>query len=90
MVLVLMGSLLSLAGSELLSAQLGDSCEDHCDDSCEACGDCIQCLPTLHMITIDSSARVPLYHASWLLPSQSIDLDGNLAEDIDHPPQNFS
>jgi len=79
------------AGGGLVEALCGNGCNDHCDDSCETCGDCINCLSNTHMIFsfphgYGLSDRIHLWNVSSL-PER---IEGIIATDIDHPPQNLS
>ena len=89
-VFLLVFSLFLMASGELIETLCGTDCDDHCENSCESCGDCINCLPNTHMMLSSSneigiSDRDPLWNVILLLER----IEGNIATDIDHPPQNL-
>jgi hypothetical protein len=82
--------LIALAGGELWSGHCDADCENQCSDTCEGCGDCIHCLPTLHMLVVVSSKM----SSCELMPAGnvfgvSLSFDGAAGGGIDHPPQNI-
>ncbi len=87
---LLVGSLSFMATGELFAAYCGDHCEDHCEESCQGCGDCILCLPSVHMIAWDGSDPGPVDPARcWTVSLLSVQAAKNRTDDIDHPPQNL-
>ena len=87
----LAAAMLLASGGCLFVLQLDGDCEDHCDDSCADCGDCVICLPTLHMLI----AGQPMNRAADQRPSKLClatpdHLERIFAANIDHPPQNIA
>jgi hypothetical protein len=90
-VLTLIVSFLLISGSELFATFYDDDCEDHCDEACETCGDCIHCLPTLHMLVgAACEGGFSDQGPSWGLLASSDCFEGDFRDGIDHPPQNCS
>ncbi len=88
---LLVGSILIVAGGELFVAHGGEDCEDHCDDSCQGCGDCVMCPLSLHMIAWNGFEFTPTdLSPGWAVRSLSSRIAGPPANDIDHPPQNLA
>ena len=92
MVAVLLTVIMLFAtGGSLFVLQLDTDCEDHCDDSCENCSDCIFCLPTLHMIAVGQPTNSAVDQRPSLLRIAAPDhLERIFAVNIDHPPQNIA
>ena len=83
-------SILAMAGGDLLAAIESADCEEHCEDSCHGCGDCVFCLPLIHMISwsdspVDQNSLDPI----WGVRPDASRIALNPSSDIDHPPQNL-
>lgn len=90
LVFFLAAAFLAMAGGELFAAAGVDDCEDHCEETCHGCGDCVFCLPLLHMLAGPGSYEAPAdLSLHWTLASISAQLIRHPADDIDHPPQNL-
>lgn len=77
------------AGGNVFMVQLDLDCEDHCDDSCENCSDCINCAPTLHMLSAYRVVnRIIAQQSTWLRAAAANHPEPIFATTIDHPPQN--
>jgi hypothetical protein len=86
-------SILLIAAAMILvpvAESLADAGEEHhCGDECENCGDCVQCLPTIHMAPGDAvlhgTCDAP---ALWSLQVPPMPTVTPVPTSIDHPPQN--
>jgi len=90
LVWLLVSPVLSAAGGDLLDFESGEDCKDHCEESCHGCGDCIMCLPSIHMIAGDGFNLGPVDGLpGWTVGSFAARLLPQPAQAIDHPPQNL-
>jgi hypothetical protein len=89
--LALTVSFMLMAGGDLLVPHGDSDCAEHCDDSCENCGDCLQCLPTVHMIAAFACEYGIAEHGpAWAVQVVFERMEGSYSAVIDHPPQNAS
>lgn len=96
LVLAVLTSMVAVASSDLVAMTVeeehcDEECQNECDESCDTCGDCVHCLPTVHLISSLGVVSIPAANN----PTGTVDLpnfDNERGEPrgIDHPPQNFA
>ena len=82
--LLLVLSLVLMTSSEVMEALYDTGCDDHCDN----CGDCINCLPSTYLMLSSSydngfSDQIHL----WNIHSSLVRIKGANFADIDRPPR---
>ncbi|MEK7775264.1 MAG: hypothetical protein AAB305_05215 [Candidatus Zixiibacteriota bacterium] len=81
----------AFAESNPFGGNCGDDCTNTCDSSCSDSGTCLNCAPTIHLVSMQDFDHSPIdakpISASWavILP-----IEQSLSFDIDHPPQILS
>jgi hypothetical protein len=83
--------MLFLASGDLFAGHCEEECENECDESCQDCGDCLHCLPVVHMISLNSvDLGVVDQNCAGTIHASSVQRDSADPPGIDHPPQNLS
>jgi len=71
-------------------SSLIDSCEDHCEASCDDCGDCADCMPTVPGLAFANLADdLGDGHNPEILTPVTARFDRAFATGIDRPPRNL-
>ncbi len=80
-----------IAGSaDMILPHADSDCEDHCEEDCHGCNDCVRCVSSVHMIAADRpDLPAGLHTAAWDIPALVLESERTLARAIDHPPQNL-
>ncbi|MBD3401269.1 hypothetical protein GF420_00105 [candidate division GN15 bacterium] len=88
MIFLLATSLLVLACGDIFAGTCNDKHDDHCKDECRDCGDCLQCLPGIHMIPAVTDGSGPVSPTPlWLVTANACSVEGSNPCCIDHPPR---
>ena len=88
---ILILSLILMTNGEFIERIVNSDCTDHCDDSCESCGDCVYCSPSIPMLHVIVNKN----HKMNQVPSIQRPRSTNLSEithlsDIFRPPRFLS
>ena len=80
-----------VAGSaDMILPHAESDCEDHCEEDCHGCNDCVRCVSSIHMIaSVTPDVPAGLYSPAWDIPALVLESECNPARAIDHPPQNL-
>ncbi|MDX9856257.1 MAG: hypothetical protein RBT76_00530 [candidate division Zixibacteria bacterium] len=84
----LVAALAVFACGDLVAGICADDCENHCDDDCRDCGDCLHCLPGLYMLpAFTPESRLIHFSISFTPSTSDIDIASPDPARIDRPPR---
>ena len=86
--LFLMLTMTVASSAELLVDRCDSVCERECDESCENCGDCVDCQRTMPMLVTEiGDGSDAYYDSAWLLSPTTEKNKDLFCGSIEHPPQ---
>ncbi len=77
--------------AEIVPAEDEHDCEEHCEDACQGCTDCLHCFSKVQFImTFDTAVYEFYLHMESAINAPEFQSENIFASNIDHPPQNIS